>query len=176
MTHLCVMMGNYFTGACACKTAVLEWGRREEFMKIGQLCAGEGSRVQPFYLLDTAYYAQADDVVLMACMELDYQRIIIDFGDIRQDNRTEFSRCGKKYLVTSLSEWQIGAFWEFVRGEGTAGTKSWMYLAAFGSEETRREIIKRLKFPIERIPLSVDAFTVTREMMDWFEHILTPHN
>lgn len=175
MTHLCIMMGNYFSGACGCKTAVLEWGRRKEFTRIEQVCTGRVSGVQPFWLLEVAYYTGADDRVLTACINLDYQHIIIDFGEIGEENRTEFSRCDKKFLVASLSEWQTEAFWAFVRGEWTVGRRSWIYLAVFGSEETRREMIKRLNMTIERIPLSVDAFTVDREMMGWFESIFTSH-
>lgn len=175
MTHLCVMMGNYLVSACGRKTAVLEWKGQENFAKIEQACTGRKNKVQPFHLLGAAYYGKADETVLTACINLDYQHIIIDFGCIKEENRTEFSRCDRKLLVVSFSEWQMEAFWGFVQEGEAAGKKGWLYLAAFGSEETRREIIRRLKIPIERIPLSVDAFTVTRELMDWFERILTSH-
>lgn len=49
-----------------------------------------------------------------------------------------------------------------MRGERADRRKSWIYLAAVGSEETRREMIKRLKNPIEQISLSVDSFPVKR--------------
>jgi len=173
VTHLAVMMGNYLSGACGLKTAVLEWNGQRDFKKMEQECLGRQMGGRPFTVLDVDYYAGADERVLTACINLNYQHIIIDFGGISVENRTEFFRCDRKLVVASLSEWQIEAFWEFLRQEGKAGKRSWTYLTAFGSEETRIEIVRRLKLPIVRIPLSVDAFTVTREMMRWFEELLT---
>ena len=173
VTHLAVMMGNYLSGACGLKTAVLEWNGQSNFKKMQQECLGPQMGGRPFTVLDVDYYAGADERVLTACINLNYQHIIIDFGGISVENRTEFFRCDRKLVVASLSEWQIEAFWEFLRQEGKAGKRSWTYLTAFGSEETRIEIVRRLKLPIVRIPLSVDAFTVTREMMRWFEELLT---
>ena len=173
VTHLAVMMGNYLSGACGLKTAVLEWNGQRNFKKMEQECLGRQMGGRPFTVLDVDYYAGADERVLTACINLNYQHIIIDFGGISVENRTEFFRCDRKLVVASLSERQIEAFWEFLRQEGKAGKRSWTYLTAFGSEETRIEIVRRLKLPIVRIPLSVDAFTVTREMMRWFEELLT---
>lgn len=175
VTHLTVWMGNYLAGACRLKTAVLEWNRQGDLQKMEQECLGRQMGERPFTVLEVDYYAGADERVLTACINLNYQHIIIDFGGICVENKTEFFRCDRKFIVASLSEWQIEAFWKFMREEGTAGKRSWTYLTAFGSEETRLEIIKRLKLPIERIPLSTDAFTVTREMMRWFEQQLTVH-
>ncbi len=173
VTHLAVMMGNYLSGACGLKTAVLEWNGQRDFKKMEQECLGRQMGRRPFTVPDGDYSAGADERVLTACINLNYQHIIIDFGGISVENRTEFFRCDRKLVVASLSEWQIEAFWEFLRQEGKAGKRSWTYLTAFGSEETRIEIVRRLKLPIVRIPLSVDAFTVTREMMRWFEELLT---
>lgn len=173
VTHLSVMMGNYLTGACGLKTAVLEWSGQGDFKKMEQECLGRQMGGCPFTVLDVDYYAEADERVLTACINLNYQHIIIDFGGISVENRMEFFRCDRKLVVASLSEWQIEAFWRFLREEGKAGIRSWTCLAVFGSEEARREMKKRLKLSIERIPLSVDAFTVTREMMRWFEQLLT---
>lgn len=175
MTHLCVMTGNYLSGACGYKTALLEWGGQGDFERIEQECVGKVPGKKPFTLQDVDYYAGAAEEDLAACVNLDYRYIIIDFGGINGKNRTEFFRCGKKVVVISLCEWQIEAFWKFRREEGTAVKESWVYTAAFGSEETRMEIVKRLKLPIVRIPLSVDAFTVDREMMRWFEGLLGAH-
>ena len=48
----------------------------------------------------------------------------------------------------------------------------WIYTAAFGSEDTRREIERQFGIPLRRVPLSVDAFSVDYRTMKWFEGIL----
>ena len=45
----------------------------------------------------------------------------------------------------------------------------WIYTAAFGSEDTRKQIERRFGISLVRVPLSVDAFSVDYETMQWFE-------
>ena len=60
---------------------------------------------------------------------------------------------------------------ELLAGEEERRT-GWIYMAAFGSEDTRRQIEKQFRIPLIRVPLSVDAFSVDYRSMQWFERIL----
>ena len=77
----------------------------------------------------------------------------------------------KQFLIGSFSEWQEMRFREFVR-ENENGNRSWKYLAAFGSEETRREFRRRPGISVGRIPFSADAFSVTTESCSFFQQLI----
>lgn len=140
-----------------------------------QICTGRTQKGNSFRLLDVDYYPSSGSRELAACIREGYRHIIIDFGEIREEKKTEFFRCDSRLVVVSFSEWQMDAFWEFYGTESEAKKDGWTYLAAFGSEETRRELEKRLKLLFLRIPVSVDAFSIDREMISWFEEMLAHH-
>lgn len=50
--------------------------------------------------------------------------------------------------------------------------KDWICLTAFGSEIVRKEIERQFRLSVKRIPLSVDAFSVDIQTMEWFADIL----
>lgn len=171
MTHLAVWMGNYLAGVRRERTAVLEWNSHGDFCKMERFCAGHDSGMQPVRILETDYYADAGAKELADCMNGDYRRILIDFGEITGEGICECSRCDRKVIVGALSEWQAGDFLESV-GEKARRDKSWSYATAFGSEETRRAWKQAPGLEILRIPLSVDAFSVTRADMSFFARLL----
>lgn len=171
VTHLSILMANYFSGWQARTVALLEWGDQKDFSRMELKVTGRQRKGKVYRLLDVDYYKHAGPDELAACLNKGYQHVILDFGCMGEENKTEFYRCQKKLLVASFSEWQEEAFWEFYKTEYQAEQKSWIYLAAFGSEETRTEINKRLKISFVRIPLSVDAFSINREVAAWFDQL-----
>nr|WP_243259753.1 hypothetical protein [Enterocloster bolteae] len=135
------------------------------FCKTGRFC---GLQIQNFrgYIL----YA-GDPRVLASCLDGTYDEIIIDFGELRPSIRAEWLRCEVKIVMTALSEWKLEAFLELL-SEEEGRRAGWIYTAAFGSEDTRKQIERRFGISLVRVPLSVDAFSVDYETMQWFERIL----
>ena len=109
--------------------------------------------------------------MLAACMEKDYQEILIDFGKVREEIFPEGLRCTKKVLVADLSEWKLESFLGLFTEKEKTG-KDWICLTAFGSEIVRKEIERQFRLSVKRIPLSVDAFSVDIQTMEWFADIL----
>lgn len=174
VTHLAVWTGNYLAGVRRESTALLEWNSHEDFQKLGRFCVKipeNRTLPQPFRVLEVDYYAAAGAKNLADCMNGDYRRVIIDFGEAAGESICECARCDRKVIVGAFSEWQAEAFLEFA-GEKTRRDKSWSYVAAFGSEETRRECKKVFGVDILRVPLSVDAFAITRSDMSFFAKLL----
>lgn len=172
VTHLSILMANYCCSGCGKKTAVLEWNGHGDFARFGDSCTGAGSEAERYRILGVDYYQKADGRRLAQCIKDRYQRIVIDFGSMQELADAEHLRCHKVYLVVSFSEWQEGAFGVRETWRQRAVKEGWRCLAAFGSEESRIEWNKRCRPTVERIPLSVDAFTVTGEMMDWMKRII----
>lgn len=188
-THLAVWTANYLAGVQGRRVAVLEWNDHGDFARMGRFCgkikAGDlsldgavpesgvrhGAVGTRYQLLDVDYYADADAAVMAACLSGNYQDIIVDYGELTGASVCECARCDRKVIVGALSEWQAEAFLE-AAGMDTKRDKSWSYAAAFGSEQTRRETEKAFRIKCLRIPTSVDAFTVRRADMDFFERLL----
>ena len=176
VTHLSVWMANYLTGVRRERTAVLEWNRHGDFARIKEFCCGAekceiAGKADAFKVLDTEYYADAGVEELAACMNTDYRRIIVDYGEITGETMLECARCDRKVIVGALSEWQAKAFLEEAK-KSAKRDQSWSYTTAFGSEEARRELMKRFRMDCLRIPTSVDAFAVTRSDMRFFADLL----
>lgn len=170
VTHLTVLMANYIVGVRHETCAVLEWNDHGDFERLERIVKGKVSQSPCFTVFHADYYKAAGARELLGCAQNGYEQILIDFGCGFRTQKIEFLRCGKKYVIGALTEWQIEGFQEFCHEmKGEAGYKSWRYGAAFGSEMTRRELKKRLSLPIERIPLSVDPFALNRAMMAYFE-------
>lgn len=138
-------------------------------------CVGKEAKfspdLSPFRILDVDYYADAGAKELAGCMNGNYRRILVDYGEITGESICECARCDRKVIVGALSEWQAEAFLELVRGD-VRRDKSWSFAAVFGSEETRRECKKAFKAELLRVPFSVDAFAVTRADMSFFIRLL----
>ena len=173
VTHTAVMMAGYLTGICRRRCAVLEWNGSGTFDRLEESCLGKrnGGRSRSFPVLDVDYYRNAGTETLVLCKKLRYQDVIVDYGTVLEGNQEEFFRCDRQFLLAGLSEWQTGAFLETAGAWKRAGT-GWETLAVFGSEETRKNMEKELGLSIRRVPVSVDAFTVTETVMDFYQQIL----
>lgn len=170
-THFAIMMLNYLAGFRHRKAALLEWNRSGDFEKIEIVCTGKSRAENPYRVLEADYYKAAGPKELAAVLKQQYRDILIDFGRLEEAQFAEFLRCEKQFVIGSFSEWQESRFREFVRQNGT-GKKSWDYLAVFGSEETRKEFMRRPGIITRRIPFSADAFSVTKECRQFFEKLI----
>lgn len=169
-------MANYLASSLQRRTAVLDWSGHGDLMSMA--CASgrnneknADAAVYGFRILGVTYYTQGSPGALARCMEGDFEDIIIDFGEMRPSIRDEWLRSTVKIITAALSEWKLEAFMELLTGEEECGA-GWIYTAAFGSEDTRREIERQFSIPLRRVPLSVDAFSVDYRTMKWFEGIL----
>lgn len=169
-THFTVLLANYLAGVLRKKTAVLEWNGHGDLTEMEAFCMGRRSERKEYHVLDVLYVKNAGLEELVSCINRRYDRIIIDFGDSFSRNRTEFLRCDRRIVLLALSEWQMARCLEFTVLTAGERDKGWEYYTVFGSEETRLEIKRKLGLAVQRVPFSVDAFTVTREIMAFFKY------
>lgn len=170
VTHFAITTAGYLSGVRRLRCAVLEWNHHGDLKSIKAACSGEKRGKDAFRLLETDYYEAAGIETLLLCKTAGYQVVIVDYGCIKDGNLEEFLRCSRQFVLGSLSEWQMNEFMEFEQ-KGKRAEKSWETFVSFGSEETRKNAEKRLKRPIRRIPVSMDAFSVTSEMMRFYEQL-----
>jgi len=171
VTHLCILMANYYYSGCGRRTAVLEWNGHGDFARFGDVCTAAGRLVERYRIQGVDFYQRSGSQTLAQCIQDGYEQILIDFGSLQEQTDAELLRCHRVYLVVSFSEWQDGAFGNCEAWRERAKREGWQCLASFGSEESRLQWNKRHKPAVHRIPFSADAFTVTREVMDWMKKI-----
>ena len=176
MTHLSVLAANYMASALQRRTAVIEWNDHGTWKTMKDICqAGSAKQADSadyrYKIFGVTYYRQGTPRVPASCLDGTYDEIIIDFGELRPSIRAEWLRCEVKIVMTALSEWKLEAFLELL-SEEEGRRAGWIYTAAFGSEDTRKQIERRFGISLVRVPLSVDAFSVDYETMQWFERIL----
>ena len=169
-THFAIVTLNYLTGYQRRKAALLEWNRSDDFEKLEIVCTGKSRERKPFRILEADFYKAAGRIELAQALKGNYDDILIDFGVLDEQNLADFLRCEKQFVIGSFSEWQEGAFREFVK-RNEAGKKSWNWLAVFGSEESRNEFMRRPGISVARIPSSVDAFSVTKEWSQFLKKL-----
>lgn len=172
-THFSVMLLNYLAGFLRRKAVLLEWNDSGDFARLEKVCNGSCGEEKFFCILDAVYCKDAGQEELADAYEKGYEDILIDFGSMgKEEGWKEFLRCEMQYVVGSFSEWQQECFREFELTRQPVKRKSWVSLAVFGSEETRKEFLRRYRLKVERIPFSADAFSVTRECHDFFDMLL----
>lgn len=170
-THFAVLAAGYFSGVQRKSCAVLEWNRHGDFSRLGKLCGENQWNEGGCRILDAEYYKAAGIETLLLCKTLGYQSVIVDYGAVSDGNLEEFLRCDRQFVLGSLTEWQLEAFRQFV-GNGKRKERSWQALAVFGSEEARKNMERKLRIPVRRIPFSADAFVITGELIRFFEELL----
>lgn len=170
VTHFAVMTAGYLSGVLRKRCAVLEWNSHGDFNHMRNVCTEEKGKAGVFQVLEVDYYEQAGINTLLLCKKSGCQTVIVDYGTVREGNLEEFLRCDRQFVLGSLSEWQMEAFLEF-EGKGKKAEKSWETFVSFGSEEARINMEKRLKRPVRRVPVSVDAFVVTGEMLKFYQKL-----
>ena len=176
MTHLCVLTANYLTSARQQRTAVIEWNGHGDLERIERICRSreriaEKKKTEAFKALGVTYYKKGGACTLAGCMDGTFDEIVIDFGEADRDSLREWQRCQVKMVTAGLGEWQLEDAFGMME-QGCRQGKSWIYLAAFGSDWTRREIERQLGITVYRIPFSADAFRIDSAMMKWFQGIL----
>lgn len=169
-THFSVMLANYLAAAELKKTALLERNASGDIGQIIQICTGKQQEKMPVSILDVDYFPHSSKEELGSCIQGNYESVILDFGTVREAQKTEFLQCRKQYLIGSLNEWKLDELMEhkawMLKGKGR-----WKYLMVFGSEEARRELRRRFGLSFEQIPFAPDAFVIDNQMAEFFKKI-----
>ncbi len=173
VTHFAIMAAGYLSGVKRRRCAVLEWNSSGTYERLRTCCmagkrGGDGSC---FAVLDVDYFGAAGAEALRLCKKRRYHDVIVDYGAISEEKWGEFLRCDRQFVIGNVTEWQIGAFLE-AAGTWKKAEISWETLTVFGSEEARKSMEEALKLPIRRIPVSVDVFHVTGEIIRFYQQIL----
>lgn len=179
VTHFSLMTAAYAAGVLCRRTAVLEQngsGALAQLESIWQAGKRKGKAViagdaEPFIIRGIFFYKKAERAEWYDCSEQGIEVAVIDFGTLTEKNQDAFFRCSRRFLVGSVSEWQLAAFAALAAEKQT--WKKWCeYFVSFGEEEAVAMAEQYLDIRIRRIPLQKNALIVTGESMTFFGKFL----
>lgn len=161
MTHLAVALANYAVSGLGKKTACVEIGGH------GQLSQWKKAGSEGYFKdQEVYYYPDFSKERIPVLLNMDYERIILDFGDSYINCREEIMRCDSKIFLLNLNPWQEFAARYLVR---TVQTELWggiqpIYGAVHASPKIRKTVEKILQIKVEEIPFIQDPCCVAGNM------------
>ncbi len=179
VTHFSLMTASYISGVLGRKTAVLEQNESGSILQLKKIFKTEKrnkkavieSLMQPFEIKGIFFYEKADGTEVYDCSERGIETAVIDFGTLTEKNEDAFFRCSRRFLIGSVSEWQLADFAELV-AEKPKWKKWCEYFVSFGEEKAKSMTEQYLDIRIRRIPLQQNALIVTGESMAFFGKFL----
>ncbi len=176
VTHMCILTANYMASALDRRTALIQWNDHGGLEGLREICLADLKQctdieAHKYKIFGVTYYTHGSPQILTGCLDGPYEETIIDFGELRQEVREDWLRCSVQILMGALCEWKLKAFLGHL-AEDRGGRGRRIYMAAFGSEDMRKQIERRFRITLIRVPFSADAFSVDRGLMEWFDRIL----
>ena len=179
VTHFSLMTAAYISGVLCRRTAVVEQNDHGSLAKLKKVLQTEKKREkpviegekQPFEIKGIFFYQKADGAKLYDFSERGIETAVIDFGTLTDNNEDDFFRCSRRFLVGSVSEWQLADFAVLMANKQK--WKKWCeYFISFGEEKTAAMTEQYLDIRIRRIPLQSNTLIVTGESMAFFGKFL----
>lgn len=169
-THFAVMAAGYISGVLRRRAALLEWNDHGDLERMAYTCLKEAGK-GPWRILETDYYGSAGIETLLHCKRSGYGTVLVDYGAVGEGKEKEFLRCDKQFVIGSLCEWQMEEFLRLLKGRKIKEDK-YQILMAFGSDESRKNLERRMKIPVKRIPFFPDPLTINEGVLDFFQKLL----
>lgn len=165
--HLGLMLANYLTSKKRLK-GVLVISDRHRFKQLLKRAGEEeelvirGVSIQPF---------EQDEIA--GIMNKGFDFVIFSLQNGKEDGWEEFLRCKRCYIVENFSEWKEEKMTGFVQeNRKFSGFGQWRFFYAFGAGDYVKEIERRLRIPIKKIPWNQDAFLVLRDSFSFLESLV----
>lgn len=169
VTHFTVLTAGYISGVLRKSCAVLEWNDHEDFKHMAEVCQRR-QKGDAWRILEADYYEKAGIETLLLCKKSGYEAILVDYGAASEDTVKEFLRCDRRFVLGSLSEWQIEEFIKLEERIRKTGSDFRM-MSVFGSGEARKAMEKRFKTQILQIPFSPDAFKIEGKLLLFYQKL-----
>ena len=123
---------------------------------------------------DVYYYPDYGKERIAKMLNMDYDRIIMDFGDAYLSHREEIMRCDKKIFLLSLSPWQKFSSTYLIR---TVKNEEWgsirpVFASVAASENEIKEVEREFKIEVEQIPIMRNPCCIPGNVFSELENFL----
>lgn len=176
VTHLGILLANYFSQYLGLKTAFVECGFRNGFQCLQQALLGPEEDVgnqDSFSLQRITFYGNRNLQSIPEIIGGRYDCVILDLGTDMAKNKSEFLRCDKKIVAGSLAMWKLHDLERFiVNSAHIKNSEQWVYAIPFTTEKVLKEAEKRLEKKMYGIPCEPDPFLLSGEIIRLFQRML----
>lgn len=163
VTHMAILLANYFNKWLNKQTAFIEYGARNEIIYLQE--EYENNMDRQFKLDGVTYYKNVHEKDMGNIMCGNYQCIILDLGTDLNKGRNEFLRSDKKIIIGSKSQWKKYQLQKFLNEVSEEHKGAFTYILPFAKDKEIRNLIKEYdeifySFPFEPSPFAISAKTV----------------
>lgn len=177
VTHLSLMLGNYAASKLKTKTAIVEYSGNNDFAKIQEMFEGKSVNYDTFdcyKIFNLVYYRNVDHEMLAQIKNMNFDNIIIDFGNDYNSKRNELLLCNTKVVVGSLCEWKRPGYMQKMNQIlSDTGSHKWRYLALFANDKMLDNFMRTYKVNINSIPFEPDPFMIHSNNFNILETIIS---
>lgn len=175
-THFSILLSNYISACLGRRTAYIECSPQNEliYMEEAYCSAGNATSINnPFSLYKVEYYKNAKEKKIAEIMGYGYDCIVLDIGLANEKMKSEFFRCDKKIVISSLAPWKYFELENFLaKVDSTWDRQHLEYGISFTKKEIVREVSKDYEIPIFQIPYEPDPFAISTDTIKMFERII----
>lgn len=173
VTHTGIMLTCFIRSVLGGRTAFLEMNAHKDFSRIEKMCLGKREEMNKFCLKKVTYYKQVNQKEITDIMNEDYDYIVIDFGSELNNNKMEFLRCDKKFVISSITDWKRDSLSQFIQTNRiTKGHDAWIYLFIFGQNKDITCIKREEKIKAKIIGYEPNPYVVSNEIISLFHSII----
>ncbi|WMJ85671.1 hypothetical protein [Anaerocolumna sp. MB42-C2] len=175
VTHFGIMLSNYFSEYLGLKTAFLECGLRDDFPYLHQhfyAPDGDLQNLDFFTIHRVTFYKKRNLQGIPEIIGDQYDCIILDLGTDMVKNRSEFLRCDKKIVVSSLSVWKEHEMRQFIENaKHIKNNEQWVYVIPFTDNTTVNRVSKKLQRIVYAVPYEPDPFLLSVLTINYFQKL-----
>lgn len=156
-TQLACMLANCCANGLGYRTAVIEYNTHGDFMKICDETRAKREDIRHFSYGGIAFYGNGTNETVAFLLNNDFEILILDMDMAYEESYYEFLRCDVKIAVCSTAAWRIGKGRRL--SEQTVGAVT--AAALLPDCGAARELERRFRKPLWRIPLQPDPFRIS---------------
>lgn len=180
-THLAIMLANYLASKERYKVAVVDMSASASLAVLREIYEGNEDcekttipTTGSFHVHEVDYYSCVRQKDIANVLQLGYEYVIMDFGRYDMPGLYyELLRCHMKILLGSCCEWQQKKFEQAImlqKESKLAG--NWNYAAFFGIDSVKKEIEKKFRIQVHKVPYEEDPFRLHRTHFEPLNNML----
>lgn len=166
VTHLGILLANYFSMYAGCRTAFLECHPQHDMQSLQSYVYGDPppDNGGSFKVCRVSYYGNIKEQAIAEVVGDNYDCVILDFGTDLSRCKNEFLRCDKRIVVSSLAPWRIYELERFIVSTGHIKfSGQWIYAVPFAKSREIKRTAQDLGREICAIPYESDPFDLSGE-------------
>lgn len=176
VTHLGILLANYLSECLGQKTAFVECSPKNDLQYVERYFFDQSEDLYNhdyFIIRRVTFYKNRNLHGLPEIVGDKYDCVILDLGTDMVKNKSEFLRCDKKIVISSLAVWKMHELERFVSNNAhVKNSKQWIYAIPFSQSKPLKEGIKKLQRKIYGIPYEPDPFILSDEVIRLFQKFI----